>query len=66
MDTCKMCGEPIPGNDAVDVEAAAGMPEQTGVFHEVCWDNYESDFVHREADVPAGPRWERKGKPRTP
>jgi hypothetical protein len=47
MDDCKLCGEPVPEDNAVEVEAA-GMPEQTAVFHEVCWDNYESDFVQRE------------------
>jgi hypothetical protein len=65
MDDCKFCGEPVPDDDAVKVEAA-GMPEHTAVFHEVCCDNYESDFVQREADVPAGPRWERNRKPGTP
>lgn len=64
MENCQECGEPVSG-DAVEV-VAAGMPDQTAVFHDVCFDNYESDFVQREADVPAGPRWERKRKPGTP
>jgi hypothetical protein len=64
MRDCKLCSEPVSDDDAVEVEAA-GMPDQTAVFHEVCWDNYESDFVQREADVPTGPRWERKPKPGT-
>ena len=45
MDDCKLCGEPVRDDEAVEVESA-GMPEQSAVSHEVCWDNYEADFVH--------------------
>ena len=65
MARCEQCGEPVADVEAVDV-VAAGLPGKTGVFHEVCFENYEADFGRREVDVPPGPRWERKAQPGTP
>jgi hypothetical protein len=59
MDDCKMCGKPVPDEDAVQVAAA----EETGVFHAVCWDDYEAIG---QGDLDFASRWGLVLKPGTP
>ena len=53
MTDCKLCGESVPEGDAVGV-VAAGMLEQTGVVHDVCFDNCEAASARIRERLLAG------------
>ena len=65
MENCKECGAPVPNADAVEV-VGYGMETRTGVFHPVCWENYEERLDSRPAGSGPEPRWQLKPKPGAP
>jgi hypothetical protein len=65
MEDCKLCGESVPDDDVIEV-AGYGMETKAGVFHAVCWDNYEDQLDSRPVGSRPEPRWQLKPKPGVP
>jgi hypothetical protein len=65
VERCEECGELVAENEAVEV-VGYGMATETGVFHAICWENYDERLNNRPAGSRPMPRWQRKPKPGMP
>jgi hypothetical protein len=65
VERCEECGRPVPEAEAVEV-VGYGMGKRAGVFHEVCWRNYDERLSNRPAGSGPEPRWQLKPKPGVP
>jgi hypothetical protein len=62
VERCEECGRPVPEAEAVAV-VGYGMGKRAGVFHEVCWRNYDERLSNRPPGSGPEPRWQLKPEP---
>jgi hypothetical protein len=55
----------VSETEAVEV-VGYGMGKRAGVFHEVCWENYDERLSNRPPGSGPEPRWQLKPKPGVP